>query len=356
MNADSSLASDVPVMLPKAPSAEAALARLRAVDASGWYSNFGEQECELRSRFAERFCVADDQVATAANATLAIAGAVSALGGQRWLVPAFTFAATPAAVLLAGSSVVFGDIDARTWVLAPNSRDIDGFLPVAPFGAVPDIVGWSRHERVVHDAAASIGEPIDLSSLPPGHAVVFSLHATKVLGAGEGGVVVFGDADRARRFRSWTNFGFGESRESVTSGTNAKMSEVQCAYAHAALDAWRSEREEWLEARTRVVAMADRSRLALFGPSRTGINPYAIAMFDDHQVADRVEQALARSSIGARRWWSRGCHRMPAFQHLAVRAFPASDEAAAVSLGLPMFRGISDDQLERVESALRTVL
>jgi len=42
----------VPVMLPLAPTAEAVLERLRAIDEVRWYGNFGPQERELRGRFA----------------------------------------------------------------------------------------------------------------------------------------------------------------------------------------------------------------------------------------------------------------------------------------------------------------
>jgi len=346
----------VPVMRPRLPGLAAVVPRLAAVEASGWYSNHGPQEQELRARFAHRFGVDADRVATVANATLGIAGAVVTLGGQRWSLPTFTFPATVAAVLSAGAQPVLCDIDTDTWALDPEVVATDGSVPVAPFGAPPDIARWAGAGAVVHDAAASLGATGDLRDLPAGQAVVFSLHATKVLGAGEGGIVVFGDAADTERFRAWTNFGFAGSRESQLVGVNAKMSEVQACYAHAALDGWDAEHAEWVAARQRIVQVCDAVGIELFGPSREGINPYAIAVFADAGHADRVERLLGDDDVETRRWWAMGCHRMPAFRHLAVRPFPRAERVAATSLGLPMFRGLDETDADRVASALGRIL
>jgi dTDP-4-amino-4,6-dideoxygalactose transaminase len=342
----------VPVMLPRAPSVKDAYDRLASIDASRWYANLGPQEQDLRRRLANRLKVSPAQVATVANATLGLAGSVSVLGGGRWLVPTYTFAATPSAVIAAGAEVVFGDVAPLSWVLEPEGA-VDGYLPVAPFGAPPDLTKWRDHPRVVHDAAASMGEELDLSDLPAGHAVVFSVHATKVLGSGEGGIVVFGDPENAARFRSWTNFGFAGTRESQVSGTNAKMSEIQCAYVHAALDGWSEEHAEWTDARSSMVRLLDELNLPLFDTSREGINPYVIALFDDERQSAHIERTLSQYAVETRRWWSRCCHTMPAYRDLDRGAYPISENAAGRSLGLPFFRGLNSEHLERIAEALR---
>jgi len=344
----------VPVMRPQPPSFGVAAPRLEEVDRSGLFSNFGPQEREVRQRFAERLMVHAEQVATVANATLGLAGAVAVLGGRRWAVPVFTFAATPAAVLAAGAEVVFADVGPDL-VLDVDLGSVDGCMPVAPFGAAPDIGWWAGAGRVVHDVAASLGNDIDLVGLPAGQAVVFSLHATKALGAGEGGVLVFGDEADAGRFRAWTNFGFAGSREAQIAGVNAKMSEIQACYVHAALDGWEQERAEWLEARERVERMADTVGLELLRAGN-GINPYAIAVFHDADTALRVESTLARHGVETRRWWSLGCHRMPAYAHLTNSTFPVTDDIAARTLGLPLYRGMSDEDVESVRNALEDAL
>lgn len=341
-------------MRPMPPSVKSAVSRLTAVDKSGTYSNFGPQEQHLRHCFAERLRVDASQVATVANATLGLSGSATVLGGLQWAVPVFTFAATPAAVLAAGAEVAFADVG-RDLVLDSADLSVDGWMPVAPFGAPPEVERWSSARRVVHDAAASLGNDLDLSGLPSGQAVVFSLHATKVLGAGEGGVVVFGDEADAVRFQAWTNFGFSGSREAQFAGVNAKMSEIQACYVHAALDGWEQERAEWVEARERVERMTTAAGVELlrFG---NGVNPYAIAQFQHAGTTLRVESTLAQYGVGTRRWWSMGCHRMPAYAHLTDAAFPVTDYGAARTLGLPIYRGMTDVDVEVVRVALERAL
>jgi dTDP-4-amino-4,6-dideoxygalactose transaminase len=346
----------VPVMQPRVPAVSAAYARLNAIDESGLFSNFGPQEGEVRQRFADRLGVRSDRVATVSNATLGISGAIAVLGGNRWLVPSFTFAATPAAVLAAGADLIFGDADFDSWTLASVDESVDGYVPVAPFGAAPDVARWGGQARVVHDAAASIGAEMDLSALPTGHAVVFSLHATKVLGSGEGGVVVFGDEELAARFRAWTNFGFRGSREAQSAGVNAKMAEIQAAYVHAALDGWETERAEWASARWFVRDLGREFGLDTFESGTDGIDPYWIVRFPDAAACDAAETALQAAGIETRRWWSRGCHRMPAYENFPSSSLEVTDDIASRYLGLPFFRGIEDDHRDRLRQGLTNAM
>lgn len=344
-------------MRPVAPPLDVALTRLRAVELSGQFSNFGPQETELRERYAEWFNVPARQVATAANATLGLTGAVRVLEADTWVVPAFTFPATPAAVLNAGADLIFADIEASSWWLDSSGlKPTTPVVPVVPFGGDLEIHRWLGQERVVLDAAASIGCRPDLSKLPVGWAVVFSLHATKVLGSGEGGLVIFGSAEVAQRFRSWSNFGFAGSRQSQQLATNAKMSEIHAAFAHAALDGWETEFSEWTAARALAVAICNELGIDVFESSRQSMNPYWIVRFKDSRITDHVESTLAQRGIETRRWWSAGCHQMPAFRDHCNSSMPATDHVAATSLGLPFFRRLSGSDGEQIAEALAEAL
>jgi len=279
-------------------------------------------------------------------------GAIHVLGDETWELPAFTFPATPAAVLAAGRRPLFVDVDQGTLAMSPSRNPMGGSVPVAPFGAAPDLVGWASLGSVVHDAAASFGSEPDLSGLPSGQAVVFSLHSTKVLGAGEGSVVIFADPEAATEFRRWTNFGFAGTRDSVSSGINGKMSEVQAAYAHAALDQWHTERMEWQEARRKVRQVARDVDLECFESHDEWVSPYWIARFSGPESCGTAETVLARHGVETRRWWSRGCHRMPAFGSVDSEQLPVTDGVASSYLGLPMFRGLTDEHVERIQVAL----
>ena len=81
-----------------------------------------------------------------------------------------------------------------------------------------------------------------LGSLP----VMVSLHATKVFGVGEGGLILCRDSELLRRCGRALNFGFDGSRDALTTGFNGKMSEYHAAVGLAALDGWPQTRAAFL--------------------------------------------------------------------------------------------------------------
>lgn len=344
----------IPVMRPKLPTRAAVAPYLDRIDATRQYSNFGPLEREVRIRFAEHLGIGAEHVATAANATLGLAGAIAMSPAEAWTVPAFTFPATPAAVRLAARGLRFADVDAEDWWMrATDAEPGTGLLPVAPFGAPAEQRTWPNDTEVVVDAAASLGSTGGLDGLSPQHAVVFSLHATKVLGSGEGAVVVFGDPERATRFRSWTNFGFSGSRSAASLGINAKLSEVGSAYALAAVDAWATELAEWTAARHAMIAMADDVGMRTADASRDHVTPYLIVRFGMSDVTSRVERVLADHGVGTRRWWGVPCNRMPAFGAAPDDGTPVTDALAVGTLGLPLHRDLREQDVSVIRTALQ---
>jgi dTDP-4-amino-4,6-dideoxygalactose transaminase len=350
-------------MLPRLPEPGRVAARLQQVQVSRLYSNFGPQVRELEERYADFLGTSADRVVSVTNATLGIEGAIAVTDAEHWAVPSFTFAATPAAVLGAGRTLSWTDISASDWwtdVDAARLLPGSGAVAVAPFGTGFDLARWPevwRSRELVIDAAASLGASLQpLGELPPTWAVVFSLHATKVLPAGEGGLVVFGDADRARAFRSWSNFGFDGRRESMRVGTNAKMSEISAAFALCSLEDWEQERVEWQKAH----AMARRieTQLGLGTVPRTAeqLSPYWIVELESPEQTDRVENVLEQQGIGTRRWWFPTCHTMEGFRHLPVPPLPNTDDIAPRVLGLPMFRDLPAGDFDRIAAVIDSAL
>ncbi len=341
-------------MRPQIPRADQVCPYLERMDSSGQYANFGPLVGELEERLAERLQTTRDKVVAVSSATLGISGALATAEVQEWRTPAWTFTATPAAVLNAGVSARFGDVDPQTWWLdlSEPSRSGDGVLVVAPFGAPVDRAPTGGGSQIV-DAAASLGHDTeDLGRLGRDSVVVYSLHATKPMGIGEGGVVVVGDAERARDIRAWSNFGFSGSRDSATRGLNAKMPEVTAAYGLAVLDRWPQEQHEWLAARELTNRLTQDYGLRSAPGPRHGVNPYWVVQLPDPESRRTLEDALDRHRIGHRRWWSPACHRMAAYADLPRDALPHTEHLAEVVIGLPMYRGMSGTDAERIAGAL----
>lgn len=345
----------LPVMKPRFPSASGFESRYREIIESGQFSNFGPQVSKLESRFSKFLGVDSSRVVTLANATLGIAGSVAVFDERYWRVPSWTFTASVSGVIAGGGNVELIDVENGShWLDMTNDRMVDkGLLIVCPWGSAPKIEHLTREYPTVIDAAASIGAAMpDLRLMSDQTALVFSLHATKVLGIGEGGLVVCGSDEMAARLRAWSNFGFSGSRTSLSLGTNAKISEFSAAIGHAVLDNWKVEKKEWLEARKVANRVSETLKLNQFGVGSNHVSPYFIVDFADSKEADLVERSLALRGIGSRRWWGGGCHQMLAYSEVPRASLPFTEELSGRTLGLPMFRGISMNDGERIVDAL----
>ena len=257
-----SSAPTIPVARPLLPKAEALLPYLRQIDERRTYTNFGPQVRALETRLALHYKVPTGSIVTVANATLGLALALQAQGprhGSLCLMPAWSFAASAHAAVLAGLKPHFIDVDPAGGTLMPErvmetlaqlpSGRVGAVMPVAPFGHPVDVAAWDRfHEQtrvpVVIDAAAGF------DALEPGRVpAVVSLHATKILGAGEGGFIIARDKALIVEIERRSNFGFMGGREARVAATNAKLNEYNAVVALASLD-------NWADTRARFVAIA----------------------------------------------------------------------------------------------------
>src|SRR6266498_2113636 len=166
-------------------------------------------------------------------------------------MPSFTFPATPLAAMWCGLEPYFLDIREDTWCVDEQAinqalNDLGSqvaiVVPYATFGTAVDLSYYAKLQAsgvpVVVDAAASFGTLVSnkhFGSSFPG-VIVFSFHATKPFGIGEGGLVYSRNEKLIKDIRCAGNFGFSSNRESVCQGLNSKLSEYAAAMALATLD------------------------------------------------------------------------------------------------------------------------
>ena len=353
-------------MRPKLPSADRIAPYLRAIDSSRIYSNFGPLALSLEERLAAHFGVQKGAVCTTANATQGLTLALTALAarqGTLCVMPAWTFVASAHAAIAAGLTPYFVDVDPQSWALDPEAMDeviarapspVGAIMPVAPFGRPLDIVSWDRfYERtkmpVVIDAAAGF-DSVVAGQTP----LVVSLHATKVIGIGEGGFVLTTDEAVIKGVRARANFGFLGSRTSIAASTNAKLSEFHAAVGHAALDDWHVARAEW-----RALAAAYRKILPESNriQYQVGFGAEWIASTCVLQMpgsdAIKTEHALSSAGIETRRWWGDGTHRHPSTAMFPRGVLPVTETLAKSTLSVPFYRELGLAQIEKVADALR---
>jgi perosamine synthetase len=156
--------------------------------------------------------------------------------GSRIAIPNFTFVATINAVLEAGMIPVIFGCHKDNWTIAIHSRDkdlFDGIIAVSPFGNSPDYTYWSEFSRqfnkpVVFDSAAGWGQDFNQTTAP----ISVSLHATKNLPIGEGGLIILDKTDSAtaQLCESLISFGLDAAKQvRWKDGFNGKMDELHAA-------------------------------------------------------------------------------------------------------------------------------
>jgi dTDP-4-amino-4,6-dideoxygalactose transaminase len=352
----------VAVAKPKLPDAEHLLPYLREIDASRTYTNHGPLSRRLEAALAEHTgAPSAEHVCVAANATSALTAALASLGavrGSACMMPAWTFAASAHAVVNAGLVPWLVDVDPGEGALLPDAARayaaaapvrVGAVLAVSPFGFPVDAGGWRAFREqtgipVAIDAAAAF-DTIVATAVP----AVVSLHATKVLGAGEGAFVVWNDRDGVHAIRQRINFGFAGSREARVPAGNAKMSEYAAAVALAALDEWPATRAAYRRVATAYVRALDRARGVRLqsGYGARWVSATTIVRFRGGR-RDAVERALAANGVSTVRWWGDGLTAHAAFAAYPRTALPATEALASSTVGLPCWPDLPGEEIARI--------
>lgn len=353
-------------MRPQLPDVAQLSPYLERIDAARYYSNHGPLLRELERRLAAHFAVQPEQLSLVANGTVALSAALLAVGapiGSRCLVPSWTFVASAAAIWAANLTPYFVDVSPSTWMLDPleieRRADLEGVgavMVVSAFGAPVDTQAWDAFTArtgipVVIDCAASFDTVTSVAQARPGKSpIMISLHATKVFGTGEGGVVISLDDRTMNRFHRICNFGVWDSPEGQILGYNGKLSEYHAAVGLAALDGWQTRRAALAALTERyAAALAQRSGVATV-PGYAGgwVSCYCNVAVDD---ASGTIERLERLGIATRRWWQNGVHHQRAYRPFGRDELPVTDSLGSRVFGLPFFHDMSDEQFERVLSS-----
>lgn len=346
----------VPVQQPRLPTVNKIAPYLERIDASRIYSNFGPLNTELERRLSEMLGLPSVQVVSASSATLALQGAVATSpndGGETWEIPSWTFTATASSVLQAGKEIKFVDVD-KEW-RAEFTNGAQGAIDVLPFGLNPEFSRSRFSTNFVVDAAASFDALTKSDCLFSDKPVayVLSLHATKALPAGEGGVFITNDENWGIRFRRWSNFGLNPQRTSIELGTNAKLSEYHAAVGLASLDAWNETASAWQNQMARAKILSSqfdlKPHLAL---ERDLISPYWLVKLENPTERNRLETLATGMGIGTRRWWQDGSAKMSAYQSSKSGVLTETNDLASTVIGLPMYLDMGESEWNHVRVLL----
>lgn len=347
---------------------------------SKWLT-LGEVTAEFEQEFARYIGVREAVAVSSGTAALHLAYRVLNIGpGDEVIVPSMTFVATVNAVLYCGATPVFADIKGLD-DLNITPEEIDKKITprtkavcVVHYGGYPADMDHilniaNRHRiRVVEDAAHGVGAELNGKKIGAlGDIGCFSFFSNKNMITGEGGMFVTQDPDlsrRARRLRShgmtslsWDRFKGHASNYDVTDlGFNYRINELASAIGRVQL--------RKLERNNRRRAMAVKKYQKSLTNGNGLIMPFCQyrgkpshhlfpVILKNQSQRDRLQIKLREAGIQT------SIHYPPVhlFEYYKKKCFvetglPITEDVSARELSLPLFAGITQEQIRLVTTTL----
>jgi dTDP-4-amino-4,6-dideoxygalactose transaminase len=287
------------------------------------------------------------------------------------ILPSFTFHATAHCALWNNLRPVFVDCDPGSFCISPEavraqiSPKTSAILAVHVFGHPAPVSELDESAAqynlpVICDAAHAFGSKVREAHVgSSGIAEVFSFSPTKLVVAGEGGLITTRDAVLAERLRAARNYGDTGNYDPELPGLNGRMSEFHAALALRGLDT--------LEAR-----IARRNQIRIRYEERLGHIPglrfqkisahhrstckdFCI-LVDDTEFGcsrDQLFRSLMGANIEVKRYFWPPVHRQKIYRQLwDKRPLPVTDCVSERILNLPIYSSLRDSEIDKICDAI----
>ena len=291
------------------------------------------------------------------------------------VVPSFTFMATVSALVWNGLRPVFADVDFETTNLNPEAAEaaitpettaivaVHNFGNPAEIDALQEVA--NRHNlKLIFDAAHGFGAlyqgvPVGAQ----GDAHVYSLSPTKLLIAGEGGIVATNHDDLAEAVRLGREYGNSGNYDSAFAGMNARMPELNALMGLHSLGML----EKAVTGRNSSVDIYHEQLGQIPGVAFQEVRPGNRNSYKDFSITidpekfglnrDEVAQALAAENIDTRKYYEPPVHRQTAYTHFAQPSNGLHNTAllSERSLSLPVWSNMDEETVFRICQAVRQV-
>lgn len=297
---------------------------------------------------------AGDEVLTTANSGVPTVSAIRAVGARPRFVDV-----DPATLLL--------DVRALEDAATPACRAV---IPVHLYGQTVPLdpllrFAADRGLTVIEDCAQAHGAIWNGAHAGTfGRFGCFSFYPTKNLGAlGDGGAVVTNDAADAQAIRERRMYGYRDDAHAHVEGLNSRLDELQAAFLRVRLDALPGRLR-----RRRELAALYRDELdgAPYVPTATlpgAEHAWHLLVVRPREGVRAPLRAALRATLAERGLqtgvhYAEPVHRMEAYRFLEVPAgaLPVTERACAEVVSLPLFDGLTDDEVRRAAGILRDTL
>ncbi len=290
------------------------------------------------------------------------------------IVPSFTFMATVSSLVWCGLRPVFADVERGTTNLDPQAAEAaitprtSAILAVHNFGNPAEIAGLQavadhHHIPLLFDAAHGFGalyrgEPIGKQ----GKANIFSLSPTKLLIAGEGGIVTTEDEALAQAIRIGREYGNNGRYDSLFAGLNARLSEYNAILGLRSLEML----EGAARRRNEVVSIYHERMGRLPGIGFQEVRHEDRCSYKDFSITvdeaafgvsrDALAAALLAENIDNRKYYDPPCHQQMAYKGFDDHTnLPNTDWLAAHSLSFPIWSNMDDQTALGICSAMERI-
>ncbi|MBP0020718.1 MAG: DegT/DnrJ/EryC1/StrS family aminotransferase [Cyanobacteria bacterium SBLK] len=314
------------------------------------------------------------------SGTEAIALGLHACGiGERdeVLIPANTFIATVIGALRSGAKPVLIDCDPATALIdleaaakaiTPRTKAI---LPVHLYGQMVSPAGLhdfaKSHNLVIFEDAAQahLAEREGVKAGSIGQGAAYSFYPSKNLGAlGNGGIVLTDEEAIAKKVRSYRNYGASKKYVHEELGTNSRLDTLQGAVLNLKLphlSGWNGDRNRAAQNYDKALAALNQFLVPIHNQSGTGhiYHLYVIRVLPASPLnRDEIQQKLRDRGIQTGIHYPIPCHLQPAYQFLGYGEgdFPRSETLCKEILSLPMYPGLTEENIALVVSTLQEIL
>ena len=225
---------------PVLPNYEEYINEIKSIWQTGSMTNNGPKLQEFKKQLQEYTGCQNLDLFVNGHSALMVALKSLNLQGEAITSP-FTFISTTNAIVQAGLTPVFCDVDESYNI---NPKEIEVLITentcaiIVPhiFGIPCDVeyiqkIADKYHLKVIYDAAQAFGTKINGKHIVSyGDVSMVSFHATKVFNSIEGGMLIYKDSNLKKKFELYRNFGINyETNDIEVCGYNAKMNEFQAA-------------------------------------------------------------------------------------------------------------------------------
>ena len=327
-----------------------------------WYIGGVEDE-EFEKAFAQ-YCTTEYCVGVG-NGLDALMLALKALGvgeGDEVIVPSNTYIATALAVTYVGAKLVFVEPDIRTFNINPENIEAaitdktKAIMPVHLYGQACDMdpimeIAKKHNLFVVEDCAQAHGATYKGKKIGSfGDAAGFSFYPGKNLGAlGDAGATVTNNKELADKVRALGNYGSDYKYHHIYQGNNSRLDEMQAAFLSAKLPHLEKINVERRRIAQKYLDGINNSEVVLPYVPEDMVPVWHIFGSRCKRRAE-LEKFLNEAGIGTNKHYPIPMHLQDCYKDLGFKEgdFPIAEEISATELSIPMYYGMTDEEIQYV--------